>query len=140
MTDVLVISGPAGVGKSAVAFEMTLQLRAAAIPHALVDTDELDRIYPVPDDLPSITERNLAAVWETFSERGIDKLILVGVYPDPTGGTRMDRAGHPRCAVHPRPTTGVRRHTPRSRPAARDWYRHGGPVGTDSRAGGRACG
>lgn len=82
MEDVLVISGPAGVGKSSVAFEVSRQLQLAGTAHALIDTDELDHIYPVPDDLPAITERNLAAIWGSFTERGTRRLILVGVYLD----------------------------------------------------------
>ena len=82
MTDVLVISGPAGVGKSTTAFEVSHQLQAAGVDHVLIDTDELDRIYPVPDDLSDVTERNLAAMWGTFAARGARRLILVGVYLD----------------------------------------------------------
>jgi predicted kinase len=48
----------------------------------LIDTDELDRIYPVPDDLSALSERNLAAVWRGFQERGSTRLILVGVFAD----------------------------------------------------------
>lgn len=80
--EALVVSGPAGVGKSSVAFEVSLQLQAIGAAHALIDTDELDRIYPVPDDLPALTERNLAAVWQGFAERGVQRLILVGVHLD----------------------------------------------------------
>jgi len=80
--DVLVISGPAGVGKSSTAFEVSDQLRAANVAHAVIDTDELDRFYPVPEDLSAITERNLAAIWEGYRERGCGRLILVGVYAD----------------------------------------------------------
>jgi Mrp family chromosome partitioning ATPase len=82
LTDVLVISGPAGVGKSTTAFEVSHQLQAAGVDHVLIDTDELDRIYPVPDDLSDVTERNLAAMWGTFAARGARRLILVGVYLD----------------------------------------------------------
>jgi Mrp family chromosome partitioning ATPase len=82
VTDVLVISGPAGVGKSTTAFEVSHQLQAAGVDHVLIDTDELDRIYPVPDDLSDVTERNLAAMWRTFATRGARRLILVGVYLD----------------------------------------------------------
>jgi len=84
MTDVLVISGPAGVGKSATAIEISDQLQAADVDHVLIDTDELDRIYPVPDDLADVTERNLASMWRTFAARGARRLILVGVYLDRT--------------------------------------------------------
>jgi catechol 2,3-dioxygenase-like lactoylglutathione lyase family enzyme len=82
LVDVLVISGPAGVGKSSTAFEASDQLRAANVAHAVIDTDELDRFYPVPEDLSTITERNLAAIWEGYRERGCSRLILVGVYAD----------------------------------------------------------
>ena len=82
MTDVLVISGPAGVGKSVTAFEVSHRLQRAEMDHVLIDTDELDRIYPVPDDLSAVTERNLAAMWQTFAARGARRLILVGVFLD----------------------------------------------------------
>jgi Mrp family chromosome partitioning ATPase len=82
VTDVLVISGPAGVGKSATAFEVSHRLRGADVDHVLIDTDELDRIYPVPDDLSAVTEDNLVAVWRTFAARGARRLILVGVFLD----------------------------------------------------------
>ncbi len=78
--EVVLISGAAGVGKSSTAFEMSTQLRAAGVSHALIDTDELDRIYPVPDDLFRLTERNLAAVWQAFREHGASRLIVVGVF------------------------------------------------------------
>jgi hypothetical protein len=58
------------------------QLRADGVAHALIDTDELDRIHPVPDDLSALSERNLAAVWRGFHERGSTRLILVGVFAD----------------------------------------------------------
>ncbi len=79
---VLVVSGPGGVGKSAVAYELSLLLRSRAIGHAVVDTDGLDHVYPVPPDLPRLTERNLAALWESYRERGVSRLILTGVYLD----------------------------------------------------------
>ncbi len=79
---VLVISGPGGVGKSTVAFELSVLLRNRNIGHAAVDTDGLDHIYPVPPDLPRLTERNLAAVWESYRERRVSRLILTGVYLD----------------------------------------------------------
>jgi hypothetical protein len=79
-TEVVLISGAAGVGKTSVAFEMSMRLQAAGVGHALIDTDELDRIYPVPDDLYRLTERNLKAVWQGFRERGATRLIAVGVF------------------------------------------------------------
>jgi predicted kinase len=78
--EVLVIGGAAGVGKSATAYEISHQLRAAGVAHAVVDTDALDHVFPVPDDLSALTERNLAAVWEGLSEHGVTRLVLTGVY------------------------------------------------------------
>ena len=74
------ISGPAAVGKTSVANEVSAQLRAADIAHAVIDTDALDDVYPVPDEQWRLTERNLAAVWQSFRELGTRRLILVGVY------------------------------------------------------------
>jgi cytidylate kinase len=79
-TEAVLISGAAGVGKSSTAFEMSMQLQAAGVAHALIDTDELDRIYAVPDDLSQLTERNLSAIWQGFRERGACRVIVVGVF------------------------------------------------------------
>jgi broad-specificity NMP kinase len=80
LIEVLVISGPAGVGKTSVANEVSAQLRAADIAHAVIDTDALDDVYPVPDEQWQLTERNLASVWQSFRELGTRRLILAGVY------------------------------------------------------------
>ena len=80
LNHVLVIAGPAGVGKTSTANEVSQQLRAAGVPHAVVDTDALDDVYPVPAEQWRITERNLAAVWRTYSELAIHRLILTVVY------------------------------------------------------------
>ena len=95
MTDVLVICGPAGVGKSSVAFEVSLLLDRCGVSHALIDTDELDRVSPVPEGLPAITERNLRAVWSTYAERGVGRLILVGVWLDRPSETEWIRRAVP---------------------------------------------
>jgi hypothetical protein len=58
------------------------RLQAAGLDHVLVDTDELDRIYPVPADPSVITRDNLAAMWRTFAARGSRRVILVGVFLD----------------------------------------------------------
>ena len=74
------IAGPAAVGKTSVANEVSFQLRAADIAHAVIDTDALDDVYPVPDEQWRLTERNLASVWQSFRELGTRRLILAGVY------------------------------------------------------------
>jgi hypothetical protein len=98
MIDVVVIAGPSGVGKSATAFEMSNQLRVAGVPHAVIDTDALDHVYPPPENQWQLTERNLAAVWETFFEGGARRLVVSGVHLNRRGeqewvrrATRGDR-------------------------------------------------
>jgi hypothetical protein len=80
--DVLVISGPVGVGKSTTAYEVSNQLQAAGIGHALLDSDELDRLFPMPAYQVELSEQNLRAVWSSFAERGTTRLVLVGVFID----------------------------------------------------------
>lgn len=78
----ILITGPVGSGKTTVAIEASAQLETAGIAHALVDTDELDRIFPAPPGDPhktALTERNLAAVWKNLSAAGAPRLILTMV-------------------------------------------------------------
>ncbi len=79
---VLAITGPGGVGKTTVAFEVSRRLEASGVGHALIDTDELDRLFPPPSDDPrktKLTARNLAAVWANFRAAGAARRVIVGV-------------------------------------------------------------
>ena len=74
------------MGKTTVAFEVSRQLEAADIGHALLDLDELDRIFPAPQDDPHkthLTRRNLAAVWANLRAAGAASLILTMVATSP---------------------------------------------------------
>ena len=64
------------------AFEVCRRLEAAGVGHAMIDADELDRIFPVPADDPDkagLTRRNLAAVWTNLRAAGASRLILTMV-------------------------------------------------------------
>jgi predicted kinase len=78
--EIAVIAGPAGVGKTTVAHEVSLQLRTAGVPHAVIDTDGLDDVFPIPEDQWRLTEHNLAHVWSAFRAHGTERLLLTGVY------------------------------------------------------------
>ena len=74
------IAGPTGVGKSSTALEVSGQLRRARVAHAVIDTDALDLVYPPAADPREVTERNLAAVWQTFRDHGTVRLVVAGTH------------------------------------------------------------
>ncbi|ESX81893.1 MULTISPECIES: AAA family ATPase [unclassified Mesorhizobium] len=85
---ILLITGPAGVGKTTLCWEMSAQLSAAQIAHAVIETDEIDRVFPRPsaEDLERIqpgtvdvSSINLAAIWSTYRVLGHSRLIMSGV-------------------------------------------------------------
>jgi len=85
---ILLITGPAGVGKSTLCWEMGAQLSAAQVAHAIIETDELDRVFPRPSSeeldrispgTTDISGINLAAVWSTYRALGHSRLIMSGV-------------------------------------------------------------
>ncbi|MBB5937077.1 energy-coupling factor transporter ATP-binding protein EcfA2 [Streptomyces zagrosensis] len=77
-SDVLLIGGRSGVGKSTVAWEVSALLQAAGTAHCLIEGDLMDQIHPAPPDDPdrsAITERNLAAVWANYAALGQRRLV-----------------------------------------------------------------
>ena len=79
---VLVLTGPVGVGKTAVAGELSSLLEERGTAHAVIDMDWLRWCYPSPKQDPFHTAlglRNLAAVWASYSEAGAGRLVLVDV-------------------------------------------------------------
>lgn len=86
--EITLITGPAGVGKSTLCWEMSAQLVAAQIAHAVIETDELDRVFPRPTSAElekirpgttDVSSINLAAIWSTYRALGHTRLIMSGV-------------------------------------------------------------
>lgn len=86
--DILLVTGPAGVGKSTLCWEIGAALAAAGKSHAIVETDELDRVHPKPGAAElerlkpgtrDISGLNLAALWSTYHALGHRRLIMSGV-------------------------------------------------------------
>jgi Adenylylsulphate kinase len=73
-SEVVFVGGRSGVGKSAVAVEMSAQLAARDIRHALIEGDNLDMAYP-PPWAHGLAERNLASMWRNYLELGYHRLI-----------------------------------------------------------------
>jgi broad-specificity NMP kinase len=83
--DVLVICGAAGVGKSTLTWEIGRQLQDVEVRHAIIDSDELDRVYPQPTPLSeqvALCRTNLAALWDNYAALGHSRLVLSGVFVD----------------------------------------------------------
>jgi predicted kinase len=88
MTQILLITGPAGVGKTTLNWEVSSQLASSNVRHAAIETDELDRVFPLPSasemedlrpEMTDISEINLASIWQNYHALGCDRLILSGV-------------------------------------------------------------
>lgn len=72
-TDLLLIAGRSGVGKSAVSAEVSSQLKRAGVAHCQMDGDWLDLCYPqAPAEL---FDRNFRDVWRNYQSFGCNRLI-----------------------------------------------------------------
>jgi predicted kinase len=77
MVSILVLTGPVGVGKSAVLHEVDRLLIEAGAAHATVELEELARCWA-----PGITNRaalvsgNLGAVWANYAAHGARRLVI----------------------------------------------------------------
>jgi hypothetical protein len=80
VTSVLIVTGPIGVGKSAVVHEADSLLIDAHVPHASVVLEELAGCWPVPPEEPALGARhmynNLASLWSNYEARGAVRLLV----------------------------------------------------------------
>ncbi len=75
-SQVVFIGGRSGVGKSAVAAEMSHQLARADVQHCLIEGDNLDLAHPTPwQQGHPLAEMNLAAMWRNYKLFGYRRLI-----------------------------------------------------------------
>ncbi|GEK21828.1 ATPase [Cellulomonas xylanilytica] len=74
MSELLVIGGRSGVGKTSVGSAVHALLRDADVQHALVEGDTLDQAWPPPWE-HRLSMRNLAAIWANYRELGYRRLV-----------------------------------------------------------------
>lgn len=84
--EVLLLSGTVGAGKTTTAYAIGELLAAAGTPHAVIDLDEIRRMWPAPQDDPFHTAlelENLRALAATYRRAGAQRLVLAGVVEGP---------------------------------------------------------
>ena len=124
---VLWITGPAGVGKSTVAWQLFTELADFGTRVAFTDADQLCMCYPAPPDDPGrdlIRARNAEVTIRNYHAAGARRVIVNGVV-DPALGVQRDlleQAAVMVCRLRADPDEVVRRFTGRQR-------RSGGDVG-----------
>ena len=103
MIDAVFINGTVGAGKTTAAEALSTALETASVPHALIDLDQIRRMWPSPADDPfnSALERaNLRDVVSNYRRAGARRFILAGVIED-TGavGGYLDAVGTERLLI-----------------------------------------
>ena len=96
LVPVLWLTGPAGVGKSAVSWQIFTQLAQAGIHAAFADTDQLCMCYPAPPGDPGrerIKAQNFAAMLPHYQAAGARCVIANGVL-DPASGLHPELLAH----------------------------------------------
>jgi hypothetical protein len=76
---VLLITGPIGVGKTAVADEVSLRLERDGFHHSNIDMDGLRQVFPRPGDDPRAEQIGLQAlksVWLVHQKAGASALVI----------------------------------------------------------------
>ncbi|MEV6774363.1 ATPase [Nocardia sp. NPDC051030] len=73
-SEVLLLGGRSGVGKSSVGYEVHARLSATGIRHCLIEGDFLDMAFPPPWE-HGLAEQNLAAMWANYRALDYHRLI-----------------------------------------------------------------
>ena len=78
--DVLILHGSPGSGKTTLSRAIAEQLRTADVANAVIDLDDLCKVYPVPDR--SFARENLKAIWPNYAAIPKLKLVIPSVIAD----------------------------------------------------------
>lgn len=92
---VLLITGPPGVGKTAVASEVSELLEQTQIPHAQIDIDALRwGFFPLSSDRfqVELAMKNLATLWDNFQQAGASRLVISDVIEERKERQRYQQA------------------------------------------------
>jgi hypothetical protein len=78
---VLLLSGPAGVGKSTTGFQLYLRCLQAGLTAGYIDLDQIGFLMPPANGDPHghrLKASNLAALWRAYHAAGATHLVITG--------------------------------------------------------------
>ncbi len=78
---ILLLCGPAGVGKSTTGFQLYLRCLKAGLTASYIDLDQIGFLTPPADGDPGnhkLKAGNLAAIWRTYYAAGARYLVMTG--------------------------------------------------------------
>lgn len=94
-TQVLIVNGTVGAGKTVVAEQVGELLREREVPHAVLDVDLLRWVWPPPEGdrfAQQVVSDHLTAMAGTLSTRGYRHVVLAEVVEDPADRERYELA------------------------------------------------
>ncbi len=75
-SEVLLIGGRSGVGKTSVGAEIFARLSRLEVRHCLIEGDNLGQAYPAPHRQGiDLAEQNLAAMWQNYRRAGYRRMV-----------------------------------------------------------------
>jgi hypothetical protein len=99
-TQLLVITGTMGVGKTATLDEVTDLLADAGVTHACVDFDGLGIFHIAPEPPPDLIFRNLDALFASYLAAGVRRFVVAAALERRSNLDRIRRPlGDPRTKV-----------------------------------------
>jgi hypothetical protein len=135
--DTIFINGTVGSGKTSSAEALSALEAAAEHPHAVIDADDVRRLWPAPDGDPFQQElelQNLRGLAENYRAAGAAHLIVAGVieragdvarYAAALGSTSTGAARMLLCRLTAEPRVlEARLHARHDDEAVRDWHLH----------------
>ena len=131
--DVLLVCGPACVGKSTASFEVYVRLLRAGFVAAYINLAQIGFISPLPAADPGghrLKARNLGDLWRAYHAAGARRLVLAGPVPDERAAAgyagALPAARVTVCRLHAGPAELARRVSLRGQGLS--WARPGDPL------------